>query len=167
MVLKNSRFSWTAILDLNLAEHFWALILVSLANALLLFPLSSLSSRVGAPVDILMSIVLQESVLMILLLLVMLSSLPERAWRWGYVLASLLFIGYAILQMASRFIQALDFISQLQASGVDVQGYIGPSYLIILGSTVSLLLTILLLRRSYGRLIGVRTEKGTVQAEYL
>jgi hypothetical protein len=156
-----------AILDLNLAEHFGALILASLANTLLLFPLSYLSSRVGAPVDLLGSIALQESALIVLLLLVMFSSLPERTWRWGYVLASFLFIGYAILQMASRFIQALDFISQLQASGVDVQGYLAPSYAIILGSTISLILTILLLRRSYGRLIGVRTEKGTVRAEYL
>ncbi len=167
MVLKGSRFSGTAILDLNLTEHFWALILASLANTLLLFPLASLSSRTGVPIDVPGGVALQESVLIILLLLVMLSSLPERAWRWGYVLASFLFIGYAILQMASSFIRALDFISQLQTVGIDVKGYIGPSYLVILGSTVSLLLTILLLKRSYGRLIGVKTGKGVVRGEYL
>ena len=78
----------------------------------------------------------------------------------GNVVASFLFIGYAVLQMANRFILALHFISQLQVSGVDVQGYLGPAYLLVLGSTVSFLLTILLLRRAYGKLIRARTPIG-------
>lgn len=164
MVLKDSRLSRRALLDLNLTEHFWAFILVSLADTFLLFQLSSLASRVGAPVDVLGSMAVQELVLAILLLVVVLSSISERVWRWGYVVASFLFIGYAMLQMASRFIQALDSISQLQARGIDVQGYLGPSYLLILGSTVSFLLTILLLRRAYGKLIGARTEDLRVPA---
>ncbi len=167
MNLEDSRLSRKALVDLNLTEHFWAFILVSLADSLLLFQVASLASRVGAPVDVPGSMALQESVLAILLLLVVLSSLSERVWRRGYVVASFLFIGYATLQMASRFVLALNYVSQLQVSGVDVQGYLGPSYLLILGSTVSFLLTILLLRRSYGRLIRAWTERGTILAEYL
>ncbi len=164
MVLKDSRLSWRALVDLNLTEHLWAFILVSLADSLLLFQLSSLGSQLGTPIDVLGSMALQELVLAILLLVVVLSSVSERHWRWGYVVASFLFIGYAMLQMASRFIQALNFISQLQGRGVDVQGYLGPSYLLVLGSTVSFLLTILLLRRAYGKLIGARTEDLRVPA---
>src|SRR2546425_3418131 len=156
MILEDSRLSRRALVDLNLAEHFWAFILVSVADSLLLFQLSSLASQVGTSVNVLGSMAVQESVLAFLLFVAVLSGTSKTAWRLGYVLASFLFIGYAMVQMASGFIQALDFVSQLQVRGVDVQGFLGPAYLLILGSTVSFLLAILLLRRAYGKLLKAR-----------
>lgn len=149
-------------MDLNLTEHFWAFILVSVADSLLLFQLSSLASQVGTPVNVLGSMAVEESFLTILLLIVVFSSTSKTAWRLGYIVASFLFIGYAMLEMASGFIQALDFVSQLQVRGVDVQGFLGPAYLLILGSTVNLLLAILLLRRAYGKLLKARGIRPSV-----
>ncbi len=144
-----------------------AFVLASLANNLLLFNQASLALRAGSHVDVLVLMLFQEGLLAILILGVVVSSLSKLGWRWQYVLACFLFTGYAGLQMAGTFVSTLELVPTLQSEGIGVQEYLGTSYMLALGSAASYVLSILLLRRAYGRMLRAKTEPRAVRAEFL
>jgi len=167
--LQHGDLSLRTILRLGRSEHVLALVLASLANSLLLFNRASLASRAGSNVgvDVLASALVQEGLLAILVLGIVVSSLSKFGWRWQYVLACFLFTGYGGLQMAGTFVSMLELVPALQSKGIGPQDYLGSSYMIALGSAVCYLLSILLLRRAYGRLLRVKTAAQAIPAEFL
>jgi hypothetical protein len=135
----------------NLQAHLMMYFLVTLGIFLLLLEQSQLASRVNAQSTGLADILVQQAVLAVLLGLLLVTYGWTRI-RWQYVLSAILFAGYSGTRLAAVFSQTLGLVPALQSKGVPISDYQGTFYLLALASAVCYLLTILLLRRSYGRL---------------
>src|SRR5213594_5257246 len=135
----------------NLQFHLMTYLLVTLAISLLLLEQSQLASRANAQSTSLADILVQQGVLAVLLGL-MLVTYGWTKIRWQYVLSAILFAGYSGTRLASAFSQTLGLVPALQNMDVPISDYQGTFYLLALASAICYLLTILLLRRSYGRL---------------
>jgi hypothetical protein len=136
-------------------------LLASIANGLLLFEQSQLSSRAGISFDSLGVGLLQQLVMGILILGVLAAGYPWSHRRWFYVLASILFAAYSGSRMASAFSGSLELVVPLESKGIPISDYQGNFYLLALGAAFTYLLMILLLRRTYGRLSAARAIAGT------
>ena len=132
-------------------------VLASLAYGLLLLEQSQLSSRAGVSFDILASVLVQESLMAVLLVVVAFAGAVKRAWRYLYVFAATVFASYAGLGVVTRFNATLELVVPLEAKGIPISDYQGTFYVLALVSAISYLLMILLLRRSYGKLLSVKT----------
>jgi hypothetical protein len=64
-----------------------------------------------------------------------------------------LFSAYLAYHLGGKFVNALGWIGLLETSGVNVSGVYGDLFWFGLGTTICYLLVILVLRRSYGRLM--------------
>ncbi len=146
----------SGLLKLNAREYLLAFILASLAYNLLLFEQSQLASRAGQGVDIPILVFSQELFLGILVFALAFTGVARVAWRWLYVGASGFFAGYAGLSMISRFTATLELVPILASNGVPISDYQGSFYFLALIAAISYLLVILILRRSYGKLVSVR-----------
>ncbi len=146
----------SGLLKFNAPEYLTAYFLASLAYNLLLFEQSQLASRAGQQVNIPLLVSTQEAFLTVLVLAVAFTGAARGAWRWLYVGASVLFAGYAGLSMISRFTATLELVPLLTSNGVPISDYQGSFYILALIAAISYLLVILILRRSYGKLVSVR-----------
>ncbi len=147
----------SSLLKLNAREYLSAYVIASLAYGLLLFEQSQLASRVGQQVDVPLLVFSQELFMAILVFGVALAGAARAAWRWLYGGASTLFAVYAGIGLASRFNATLELVVPLESMGIPISDYQGTFYLLALGAAIGYLLTILVLRRSYGKLLSVRT----------
>jgi len=148
----------------NLVEHLAVYFLASLAVALLLYEQSQLSPRAGVQVDTLELALIQQAVMALLLFGVL---IPVYAWypkRWAYALASILFAGYSGTRMTAAFTATLGLVPTLDARGIPISDYQGTFYLLSLAAAISYILTILLLKRSYGR-VGVGEARNVVHQD--
>ncbi len=92
------------------------------------------------------------------------SGVARKGWRWQYVTTSTLFSGYVGYRLGTRFIVALELVGPLETKGVVVSEYLGFFYLLALGSAVSYVIMILVLRRAYGKLASARVSERIVEA---
>ena len=146
----------SGIVRLNIATHLAIYILASLAIALLLFEQSQLSSRAGVQFDVLSTSLVQQSVMAVLLLGLVAAYRWTRR-RWPYAVAAILFAGYSGTRLAAAFNGTLELVVPLESKGIPISDYQGTFYGLALTASFSYLLMILLLRRSYGKLVSVRT----------
>jgi len=148
------------IVRLNVREYLVAYVLASLAFGLMLFEESQLSSRAGVNVDSLTLVLVQESIMAVLLIAMAFSS-TMKSWRYTFVIAATVFGGYAGLGMVTRFNASLELVTPLENLGVPISNYQGTFYLLALTAAILYITTVLLLRRSYGKLLsshGVQVE---------
>ena len=135
----------------GLQAHLTVYLLTTLAILLLLFEQSQLASRVNTQSTGMEEILVQQSV-MAVLLGSLVAAYGWRENRWVYVLSAILFAGYSGTRLAAAFSQTLGLVPALEDKGIPISDYQGAFYLLALAAAICYLLTILLLRRSYGRL---------------
>jgi hypothetical protein len=151
------------LVRLNLREYAAAYLLASIAYLLMLFEESQLASRAGMSVDVFSLVLVQESVMAVLVLAMALAG-TLKSWRYLFVVAATVFGGYAGLGMVTRFNASLELVTPLENLGVPISDYQGIFYVLALTAAIFYLATILLLRKSYGKLIsnhGVNVEQQT------
>ncbi len=141
--------------------HLVLYFLATTAILLLVFEHSQLAARLGGYSTDLEEILVQQSVLSLLLgLLIVTYEWIENRWAYGF--SAILFAGYAGTRLAAAFSQTLGLVPALENQGVPISDYQRTFYLLALAAAVCYLLSILLLRRSYGRLIMKHSNKSVV-----
>ncbi len=135
----------------GLQLHLTIYVLTTLAILLLLFEQSQLATRVGIQSTSLEEFLVQQFVLGGLLV-VLVGAFGKIENRWMYGLFAVLFAGYSGSRLAAAFSRTLGLVPALENQGVPISDYQGSFYLLALASAVCYLMTILLLRRCYGRL---------------
>jgi len=144
------------LLKLNAKEYVLAYVLASLSYGLLLLEESQLAPRAGQGVDVLLLVSVQETLMAVLVLGVAFAGAARVAWRWLYVSAATLFAAYAGVGLTSRFTATLELVIPLESRGIPISDYQGSFYVLALTAAFSYVLAILLLRRSYGKLVSAR-----------
>jgi hypothetical protein len=161
-------------LGTNAREHLTVYILASLANILLSIPqylavstalelginpkgstaglINQYGSGTGLTLDFLRSTLIFQGIIAILIMGIV-GSMLSRRWRWQYVATSFLVSAYLAYHLGGKFVNALGWIGLLETSGVNVSGVYADLFWFGLGTTICYLLIILVLRRSYARLM--------------
>ena len=135
----------------GLQAHLTIYFLATVAILLLLFEQFQLATRVHLEPVGWAEILVQQFLLAVFLGLLMVS----YGWienRWLYVSFAILFAGYSGTRLAAAFSETIGLVPSLDQIGVPLSDYQGTFYLLALASAFCYLLTILLLRRSYGKL---------------
>jgi hypothetical protein len=163
------------LLRINAREHLAIYALASLANALLSIPqyltvntalglginpkgttetlINQYGSSTGLTLDFLRSALIFQGIMAILVMGVAGSVLSRRRWRLQYVATGFLVSAYLAYHLGGKFVNALGWIGLIETSGVDASGIYADLFWFGLGTTICYLLVILVLRRSYGRLM--------------
>jgi hypothetical protein len=166
------------MLRVNAREHLAIYVLATLANFLLSVPqylavntalelavnpkgttasfIAQYGSTNGLVLDFLRSGLIFQGVMGVLLIGLVGSASSRRGWRWQYALTSVFISTYLAYHLGGKFLNALGWIGVLETSGVNVSKVYGDLFWFGLASTVCYLIVVLVLRRSYGRLKGVR-----------
>jgi len=134
----------------NIVDHFAIYILASIAIGLLLYEQSQLSSRVGVQGDILGQALIQQTIMAFLLVGFLIPAHSISSKRWPYAVAAILFAGYSGSRLAAAFSATLGLVPTLQAKGIPISDYQTTFYFLALAAAISYVLSILLLRKSYG-----------------
>jgi len=162
------------LLRINAREHLTIYALASLANVLLSIPqylavntalelsinpkgstaslINQYGSSTGLTLDFLRSAFIFQGIIAILVMGVA-GSMLSRRWRWQYVATSFIVSAYLAYHLGGKFVNALGWIGLLETSGVDASGIYADLFWFGLGTTICYLLVILVLRKSYGRLM--------------
>ncbi len=74
-------------------------------------------------------------------------------WRWLYVFVALILVGFVGVWLGARFVEALSWIALLQNTAIDSMGVYTDLFWFGLGATAFYVAMILMLRRSYGKLV--------------
>jgi len=135
----------------GLRVHVAVYILTTFAILLLLYEQAQLASRAGLPPVDVVQIIVQQGVLAALVGLLGVGYGWFRK-RWFYAMAALLFAGYSATRLAAAFTQTLGLVPKLESIGIPISDYQGTFYVLALAAAISYLLTILLLRKTYGSL---------------
>jgi hypothetical protein len=163
------------LLRINAREHLTIYALASLANVFLSVPqylavstalrlginpkgttetlINQYGSSTGLTIDFLRSALIFQGIMTILVMGVVGAMLSRRRWRVQYVATGLLVSAYLAYHLGGKFVNALGWIGLLETSGVDVSGIYADLFWFGLSTTICYLLVILVLRRSYGRLM--------------
>jgi hypothetical protein len=163
------------ILRINAREHLTIYTLASLANVLLSIPqylavntalelgidpkgsteslINQYGSSTGLTLDFLRSALIFQGIMAILVMGVAGSMQSRTRWRPQYVATGFLVSAYLAYHLGGKFVNALGWIGLLETSGVDSSGIYADLFWFGLGTTICYLLVILVLRRSYGRLM--------------
>ena len=165
-------------LGVNARDHFTVYCLASLANLILSVPqfqavnsaldmgfhpqgmtgtlISRYGSKTGLLLDFAMGILIFQGVLGVLIIGMSASASPRKGWKWQYSAIGLLFSSYVAYHLGGKFLNALGWVGVLETSGYDVSGVYGDLFWSGLLATILYLLSILFLRRSYGKLMHQR-----------
>jgi hypothetical protein len=163
------------LLRINAREHLTIYALASLANVLLSLPqylavntalelsinpkgstaslINHYGSSTGLTLDFLRSAFIFQGIIAILVMGVAGSMLSRRRWRPQYVATSSLVSAYLAYHLGGKFVNALGWIGLLETSGINASGIYADLFWFGLGTTICYLLVILVLRKSYGRLM--------------
>jgi uncharacterized membrane protein len=93
-----------------------------------------------------------QGILLVLVLTLALSATARTRWSWAYPFLGLVVSGFVGTWIAAKFLGALDWVSTLQNSRIDISGPYSGLFWFGLAASICYVLMILLLRRSYGRL---------------
>ena len=135
--------------------HLAIYVLTTLAISALFYEQAQLAHRAGVQSVDAAQLVVQQVILGLLggLLLAGYGWIRNRRF---YALSALLFAGYSATRLAAAFTETLGLVPKLESIGIPVSDYQGTFYLLALTAAVSYLITILLLRQTYGKLDRVR-----------
>ena len=165
----------------NAREHLATYALATLANFLLSVPqylavnttlelginpngttaslIAQYGSSTGLVLDFLRSGLIFQGVMAVLVTGLVGSASSRRGWRWQYALTGVFISTYLAYHLGGKFLNALGWIGVLETSGVKVSGVYGNLFWFGLGTTITYLFVILVLRRSYGKLASNRPRE--------
>jgi hypothetical protein len=177
--------SWRLLGRFNAREHGAVYALGTLSNLLLSIPeylavrsayASSLPVKgsvagfvatygltFGITADFLWALLVFQALLTVLVLVVAATSSVEKGWRWLYVFGAMMICGFVGYWVAAKFLSTLGWVSLLQDSGVDASGVYSDLFWFGLGAAVSYVAMILLLRKSYDKLMEVKNSPGSLR----
>src|SRR5690242_18197801 len=115
----------------------------------------------GFTLDFLWTLFVFQGLLAVLVASLAGTTLVGRGWRWLYVFLALTIAGFVGYWLGARFLQSLDWISLLQNSGIDSSGVYSGLFWYGLAATVFYVAMMLVLRRSYDRLMTARPLIGS------
>lgn len=149
--------SFSDVARLTIREHLGAYAAASMADILLLIPISQFAERAGLGINLIPAVGLHQLLVGVLVLLLMISGSIAKTWRWQYVATGFLFAGYVAFRLSNRFLDGLEVINTLAAQGVSVTGMVPSLYSYGLGAAAMFTGMVLAMRRAYGRLLSART----------
>jgi hypothetical protein len=178
--------SWRILGRFNAREHAAVYVLATLSNLLLSIPeylavrsayASSLPVKgsvagfvaayglsFGIALDWVWTLLVFQALLTVLVLAVAATSLAEKGWRWFYVFGAMMICGFVGYWIGAKFLTTLGWVSLLQNSGTDASGLYSALFWFGLGAAVCYVVTILVLRRSYDKLMDVKSSLTTLRA---
>jgi len=170
--------SWRRLGEYNAREHWTIYILATGANLSLSIALyaaaragvlaqlpitgstrqfiSAYGISWGFTLDFLWTLLVFQGLLAILVVSMAGTTLVGKGWRWLYVFSALTISGFVGYWLGARFLQTLNWISLLQNSGIDSSGIYSGLFWSGLVATVFYLAMMLVLRRSYNKLMMAR-----------
>jgi hypothetical protein len=113
---------------------------------------------VGITVDLLWTVLVFQALLAVLVLAIAATSSLQKGWRWLYVFSAMMICGFVGYWIGAKFLRTLSWVSFLQNSGVDASGVYSDLFWFGLVAAVCYVGTILVLRRSYDRLMEIRNS---------
>jgi hypothetical protein len=167
---------WKALLQVNKREHLEVYVLASVANALLslgqffavysargirISQQTTVASLLGYDgsrstlwMDFVRSGLIFQGIMAVLVIGVLGATISKARWNWPYALTGVVLSSYVAFVLGGKFLDMLEWVQLDHSFGV-------PSYadLIVfgLGSTICYFLMILVLNKSYGKLVVERT----------
>jgi hypothetical protein len=172
--------SFREVLRINAREHVAIYILATLANFLLSVPqylavntalelaispkgstaslIAQYGSSTGLFLDFLRSGLIFQGVMAVLVIGLVGAGSSRRGWRWQYALTGVLVSIYLAYHLGGKFLNTLGWIGVLDNSNVNASGVYTDLFWFGLGTTICYLLAILVLRKSYGKLVLARPE---------
>lgn len=149
--------SYTDIARLTLREHLAIYVTASLANILLLIPISQFADRAGTGANLVLTVGLHQLLLGVLVALLMVSGSIPKTWRWQYVATGFLVGGYVAFRLSDRFLDGLEIINTLAGRGVSIGGMVPSLYSYGLGAAAMFTGMVLAMRSAYGRILSARS----------
>lgn len=159
---------------MNRREHLAAYFVASLANLFLSVPqfqavndalelgirpagmIGTLVSQYGSTWELLLGFASEtlifQGIIAVLVIGVSVAASGGSTWKWRYSITSILVAAYLAYHLGGKFLNALGWIGLLETSGVNVSGVYGNLFWFGLVATICYLITILFLRRSFGKL---------------
>jgi hypothetical protein len=172
--------SWRLLGRFNARDHALVYVLATLSNLLLSIPeylavrsaygsslpvkgsvagfVATYGLTLGITLDLLWTLLVFQALLAVLVLVVAATSLVEKGWRWLYVFGAMMICGFVGYWIGAKFLSTLGWVSLLQNSGVDSSGVYSDLFWFGLGAASTYVAMILLLRRSYDKLIDVKNS---------
>lgn len=149
--------SFADVARLTLREHLATYASASLANVLVLIPVSQFADRAGLSTNLILTVGLHQLLLGVLVVLLMISGSIPKTWRWQYVATGFLVAGYVAFRLSNRFLEGLEIINTLAVRGVSVAGMVPSLYSYGLGAAAMFTGMVLAMRSAYGRILSARS----------
>jgi len=166
-------------LRVNAREHLAIYTLATLANFLISIPqyiavntalqlgvklkgttenlIAVYGSSTGLVLDFVRLGLIFQGLMAVLVVCVAWSASSSKNWRWQYTLTGVITSGYLAYHLSGKFLNTLGWIGVLETSGFNVSSVYAELFWFGLGTTICYLLAILVLRRSYGKLLAERS----------
>ena len=163
------------LVDSNLREHLGIYVLASASSAFLTtsqylavsaaaasyLPVdpgtSALITSYGRGPGIVLALLLNsfvfQGILAVLVVTLALSAIVKAGWRWAYAFSGVIVSGFVGYWLGAKFLVILEWISTLQNNRVDSSTEYTGLFWFGLAATVCYLTMVLVLRKSYGRLL--------------
>src|SRR3972149_3558980 len=94
--------SFAEVARLTLREHLATYAAASLANILLVIPVSRFADRAGLSTNLTLTVGLHQLLVGVLVVLLLVSGSIPKTWRWQYVATGFLFAGYVGFRLSNR-----------------------------------------------------------------
>jgi hypothetical protein len=107
----------------------------------------------GIALALLLNSVLFQGILAVLVLTLNLSANVKTGWRWAYAFFAVIVSGFVGFWLGAKFLVILEWISTLQNNRVDSSTEYMGLFWFGLAATICYLATLLVLRRSYAKLL--------------
>jgi formate/nitrite transporter FocA (FNT family) len=163
------------LVDSNLREHLGVYVLASASSAFITASQYLAVSAAAAsylPVDpgtsalitgygrgagivlaLLLNSILFQGILAVLLVTLSLSAVVKEGSRWAYAFSAVIVSGFVGYWLGAKFLVILEWISTLQNNGVDSSNEYTGLFWFGLAATICYLAMLLVLRKSYGKLL--------------
>ncbi len=128
---------------------------------------SALTTKYGLGPGIVLALLLNsllfQGILLILVLTLALSAIVKTGWRLAYAFLGVVVSGFVGYWLGAKFLVVLEWISTLQSNRVDSSNPYSGLFWFGLASSISYVLMILFLRKSYGKLAETNlAERGSL-----
>ncbi len=169
------RLTLRKLVDANLREHSGIYVLASASSAFLTtsqyltvsaaaasyLPLDPGTSALitsygrgpGIALTLLLNSILFQGILAVLVVTLALSTTVKAGWRWAYAFSAVIVSGFVGYWLGAKFLVILEWISTLQNNRVDSSTEYTSLFWFGLAATISYLAMLLVLRKSYGKLL--------------
>jgi len=163
------------LVDSNLREHIGVYVLASASSAFLTtshYLAVSAAAASYLPVDpgtsalvtsygrgpgivlaLLLNSILFQGILAVLVVTLALSAIVKASWRWAYAFSAVIVSGFVGYWLGAKFLVTLEWISTLQNNRVDSSTEYTSLFWFGLAATICYLAMLLVLRKSYGKLL--------------